>query len=460
MPRYEEDAMIQKPSRLRWHELQLLLLPALFMLTGMFILILVDTGTGNHVNLPTVDSLVPAIGVIGALLTMHILLTILLPQSDQVLFPIAGLLSVIGVLMALRLGPALRPVPVDDLGSRQLLWMLLGLVACMGTIVLTRRGGLLWIRRYKYTFAAFGILLVGISLVRVFTSHINFDSPTHDQLTLPGGIPFQPSELLKICLVIFFAAYVAENREILGEGGPRLGFISVPPLKQFGPLLLMLLIALVLFVGLRELGLALLIFGIFLSMLYLGSGRFLYVAWGVVLFAAGAFICYKLFTYAQARLIPIGVDCKATDEATRKIILGPAYQVCQGLIALGSGGVFGTGLGLGSPTNIPASQTDLIFAAIGEEFGLLGIMGLLGLYIMLVHRGFHIAANAKSSFNQLLAGGLTAIFAIQTMIIIAGNLKVFPLTGIPLPFITYGGSSLIANYIIIGLLLRVSAERT
>jgi cell division protein FtsW (lipid II flippase) len=449
--------MIQGSRRFRWNELQLLLLPALFMLTGMFILILVDNGTDNRVNLPTVDSLVPAIGVIGALLVMHILLTILLPQADQVLLPIAGLLSIFGVLMALRLGPSLNP-PSDNLGSKQLLWMLLGLVACTATIVLTRKGGLSWIRRYKYTFAAFGILLVGISLVRVLTSHIDFDSPTHDQLTLPGGIDFQPSELLKICLVIFFAAYVAENREILGEGGPRLGFISAPPLKQFGPLLLMLFIALVLFVGLRELGLAILIFGTFLSVLYLGSGRLLYVLWGAGLFAVGGFICYKLFTYAQARFNILGVDCQATDAASRQIILGPAYQVCQGLIAMGSGGVFGTGLGLGSPTNVPAVQTDLVFSGIGEEFGLLGIMGLIGLYIMLVHRGFHIASRAKTAFNQLLASGLTAIFAIQTMIIIAGNLKLFPLTGIPLPFITYGGSSLIANYIIIGLLLRVSAE--
>ncbi len=447
--------MIQGMHRYRWRELQLLILPALFMLTGMTMLILVDSNS-QKVSLPTLDSLIPAIGVIGALLVMHILLIILLPQADQVLFPIAGLLSIFGVLMALRLGPALNP-PVKDLGSKQLLWMLLGLLACLATIVFTQKGTF-WIRRYKYTFAAFGILLVGISLVRVLTSHINFDSPTHDELNLPGGIPFQPSELLKICLVIFFAAYVAENREILGEGGPRLGFISVPPLKQFGPLLLMLGVALILFVGLRELGLALLIFGIFLSMLYLGSGRILYVIWGLALFAGGAFICYKLFTYVQARVLVVGIDCNSTDPATRQIILGPAYQICQGLIAIGSGGVFGTGLGLGSPTNVPAVQTDLVFAAVGEEFGLLGVMALLGVYIMLIHRGFRIAAHAKTAFNQLLAGGLTAVFAIQTMIILAGNLKLMPLTGIPLPFITYGGSSLIANYIIIGLLLRISAE--
>src|SRR5579859_5271779 len=452
--------MFQGIHRYRWRELQLLLLPCLFMLMGMVMLVLVDSHS-DKVSLPTLDSLVPAIGVIAALLVTHILLTVLLPQADQVLFPIVGLLSIFGVLMALRLGPALNP-PADNLGSKQLLWLLLGLLCCLLTVLFTRRGTL-WISRYKYTFAAFGILLVGISLVRVFTTHINFDSPTHDELNLPGpggGIPFQPSELLNICLVIFFAAYVAENREILGEGGPKLGFIPVPPLKQFGPLLLMLGMALVLFVGLRELGLALLIFGIFLAMLYLGSGRFLYVGWGVVLFAVGALICYKLFTYVQARVTVVGINCNATDAATRQIILGPAYQICQGLIAIGSGGVFGTGLGLGTPTNVPAVQTDYVFAAVAEEIGLLGVMALIGLYIMLVHRGFRIAANAKTAFRRLLAGGLTAIIAIQTMIIIAGNLKLFPLTGIPLPFITYGGSSLIANYIIIGLLLRISATDT
>ena len=156
----------------------------------------------------------------------------------------------------------------------------------------------------------------------------------------------------------------------------------------------------------------------------------------------------------------VGVDCNSQDPAVRKIILGPAFQICQGLIAIGTGGVFGTGLGLGDPTTVPAVQTDYVFAAVAEEFGLLGVMALLGLYIMLIHRGFRIAMHAKSAFNQLLAGGLTAVFAIQTMIIIAGNLKLMPLTGIPLPFITYGGSSLIANYIIIGLLLRISATES
>ncbi len=446
--------MFPRAHRYRWRELQLLILPALFMLTGMFMLILVDSGD-KKINLPTVDSLVPAIGVIAALISMHVLLTIMLPQADQVLLPIVGLLSIFGVLMALRLGP---PLSTPDLGTKQLIWLLLGLLACSATIFLTRKDGLLWLRRYKYTFAALGIVLVGIGLVSVLRTSINFDTPTRGEIILPGGISFQPTEFVKICLVIFFAAYVAENREILGEGGPRLGFIPVPPLKQFGPLMLMVGIALLMFVGLRELGLALLTFGIFLSMLYLGSGRFLYVGWGAMLFAVGAVISYNLFTYAQRRFVVVGVDCLATDEATREIILGPAYQVCQGLIAMGSGGVFGTGLGLGSPTNVPEVQTDLVFAAIAEEFGLLGAMGLLGLYIMLVHRGFRIASRAKTPFNQLLAGGLSAIFAIQTMIILAGTLKLFPLTGIPLPFITYGGNSLLANYIIVGLLLRVSAS--
>ncbi len=448
--------MIQGIHRYRWRELQLLLVPCLFILTGMVMLVVVHDSPQqvNRGNLPTLDSLVPAFGVIGVLLAMHLALTIFLPQADQGLLPIVGMLSSLGVLMALRLGPAIdRPT----LGIQQLIWMLLGLFLCLLTILATRRGTL-WIRRYKYTFAAAGLLLVGYALVRVLTSHINFDSPTHDELKLLPGVSFQPSELLKICLVVFFAAYVAENREILGEGGPKLWFIPVPPLKQFGPLLLMLGIALLMFVGLRELGLALLIFGIFLSVLYLGSGRFLYVGWGLGLFTAGALICYNLFTYVQRRVLVVGVDCNSHDPKVIPLIQGPAYQVCQGLIAVGSGGVFGTGLGLGDPTNVPEVHTDFVFAAIGEEFGLLGVMALLALYIMLIHRGFRIAAHAKTPFDQLLAGGLTSIFAIQTMIILAGNLKLMPLTGIPLPFITYGGSSLIANYIIIGLLLRVSGE--
>ena len=452
--------MIQGLRQYRWRELQLLLLPCLFMLTGMVMLVKVHTSATDVKtgSLPTLDSLIPALGVIGVLLATHIALTILLPQADQVLLPIVGLLSILGVLMALRLGPDLSQ-PQGNLGTKQLIWLLIGLFICLATVVATRRG-LLWIRRYKYTFAAAGIVLVGISVVHVLTSHINFNSPNHDELSLAPGVTFQPSELLKICLVIFFAAYVAENREILGEGGPKLLFIPVPPLKQFGPLLTMLAISLLLFVGLRELGLALLIFGIFISILYLGSNRFLYVGWGLGLFAAGTLLCYKLFSYIQARFQVIGIDCNSHDPKLVPIIQGPAFQICQGLIAIGSGGVFGTGLGLGNPTAVPVVQSDFIFAAISEEFGLLGVMAMLALYIMLVHRGFRIASNAKGAFNQLLAGGLTAIFAIQTMVIIAGNLKLIPLTGIPLPFVSYGGSSLIANYIAVGLLLRISATES
>lgn len=455
--------MIQGLRQYRWRELQLLLLPCLFMLAGMVTLVKVHTSnTGVKTgNLPTLDSLIPALGVIGVLLATHIALTILLPQADQVLLPIVGLLSIMGVLMALRLGPDIPPPdgPIDNLGIKQLIWLLVGLFICLATVVATRKG-LLWLRRYKYTFAAAGIVLVGISLVHVLTSHINFNSPNHDELNLAPGVTFQPSELLKICLVIFFAAYVAENREILGEGGPKLWFIPVPPLKQFGPLLTMLAISLLLFVGLRELGLALLIFGIFLSIIYLGSNRFLYVGWGLGLFAAGGLLCYKLFGYVQSRFQVVGINCNSHDPKIVPIIQGPAFQICQGLIAIGSGGVFGTGLGLGNPTAVPVVQSDFIFAAISEEFGLLGVMALLALYIMLIHRGFRIASNAKGAFTQLLAGGLTGIFAIQTMIIIAGNLKLMPLTGIPLPFVSYGGSSLIANFISVGLLLRISATES
>ena len=455
--------MLQGLQRYRWRELQLLLLPSLFMLVGMTMLVLVHNSPQqvDRNNLPTLDSLIPALGVIAVLLATHIALTILLPQADQALLPIVGLLSMLGVLMAIRLGPDIPPPdgPIADLGTKQLGWLLAGLFLCLVTVVATRKGTL-WISRYKYTFAAFGLLLVIISLVHVLTSHINFNSPNHDELKLLPGVSFQPSELLKICLVVFFAAYVAENREILGEGGPKLGFIPLPPLKQFGPLLLMLGIALMLFLGLRELGLALLIFGIFISMLYLGSGRLLYVGWGLGLFTGGVLLCYKLFGYVQDRFKVLGIDCNSHDPKVKAYILGPAFQICQGLIAIGTGGVFGTGLGLGNPTVVPVVQSDFIFAAISEEFGLLGVMAMLAVYIMLIHRGFRIAANARGAFNQLLAGGLTSVFAIQTMVIIAGNLKLIPLTGITLPFISYGGSSLIANYIIVGLLLRISATES
>src|SRR5579862_3130458 len=238
---------------------------------------------------------------------------------------------------------------------------------------------------------------------------------------------------------------------MLAAGGPHIGPIVLPPAKHLGPLIVMLGLALLIFVGIHELGLAILIFGLFLSMLYAATNRLSYIVSALVAFAGFSFIFYETIGYARDR---VDIVAHAFDNIT--IAQNQGFQIVQGLIAFGTGGLFGVGLGLGNPTFVPASTTDYIAASFAEEFGFAGLLALIGLFMLLVYRGMMIAARSRESFNQLMAIGLTSIFALQTLVILAGNLKLLPLTGVPLPFVAYGGSSLVANFIIIGLLLRLS----
>ena len=448
-------------KRYRWQELGLFIIPFMILLLEMIQLLLarslrtgvVQTSSLTVKNLPTIEGLIPVLGLIAVLLGINLLLSFTFPKADQVLLPLVGLLSGIGVLMATRLGPNLLPFPDPALGSRQLLWVILGLVAFLVTLFGLRNMN--WLRRYKYTWALLGIILVGITLAHSLRA--NLDSPTHDQLNI-GPLNLQPSELLKIFLVIFFAAYLSENIDIVSGGNLRLGPLRLPPFRQLGPLALMLGLALLLFLGIRELGLALLIYGIFLVMIYLGSGKISYVIGSLLIFFVLGFIGYALFSYVRSRFAVVGIDVTTWTAKSEDLYqkTGGGFQIVQGLIALANGGIIGTGIGLGHPTFVPVVQSDMIFTALGEELGLAGLFAIIGIYLLIIYRGYRIAIQARDSFNQLLAAGLTSIFAIQSLIIAAGNMKFLPLTGIPLPFLSYGGSSILANYIIIGILLRIS----
>src|SRR6266568_4216279 len=448
-------------KRYRWQELGLFIIPFMILLLEMIQLLLarslrtgvVQTSSLTVKNLPTIEGLIPVLGLIAVLLGINLLLSFTFPKADQVLLPLVGLLSGIGVLMATRLGPNLLPFPDPALGSRQLLWVIVGLVAFLVTLFGLRNMN--WLRRYKYTWALLGIILVGITLAHSLRA--NLDSPTHDQLNI-GPLNLQPSELLKIFLVIFFAAYLSENIDIVSGGNLRIGPLRLPPFRQLGPLALMLGLALLLFLGIRELGLALLIYGIFLVMIYLGSGKISYVIGSLLIFFVLGFIGYALFSYVRSRFAVVGIDVTSWTAKSEDLYqkTGGGFQIVQGLIALANGGIIGTGIGLGHPTFVPVVQSDMIFTALGEELGLAGLFAIIGIYLLIIYRGYRIAIQARDTFNQLLAAGLTSIFAIQTLIIAAGNMKFLPLTGIPLPFLSYGCSSILANYIIIGILLRIS----
>jgi cell division protein FtsW (lipid II flippase) len=450
----------------RWRELSLLIIPLLVLLLEMFQLPLaqyyvnsIDANTQkipfSTSLLPSVNDLIPILGLIAAIVAVHILLTIFFPKADQMLFPLVALLSGLGVLLAIRNGPDAYPYDTS-LGLKQLAWVMIGLVACLVTLFGLR--SMNFLQRYKYTWAVLGLILVAVTLVNAFRVK-NLDAPTHDQLNF-GPFALQPSEFLKILIVVFFAAYLSENRDVLAEGNLRLGPIPLPPLRQLGPIILMLIISLALFLGIRELGLALLIYGIFLAMLYLGTGKLSYVTGGLIFFFALGFIGYSLFSYVRARFAAVGLDMvnwQNWDSSTIAFAQNTGAQIAQGLIAISSGGILGAGFGLGHASAVVyVAQSDMIFTVIAEEFGLAGMFVLIGFYVLLIYRGFRIAIEARDPFNKLLAAGLTSIFGIQTLIISAGNLKLLPLTGIPLPFLSYGGSSVIANFIIIGILLRIS----
>ena len=452
-------------KRYRWKELGLLIIPFIILLLEMIQLPLANYFTTqitantqqsipfSTAILPTVRDLIPIFGLIFALLFVNLLMSIFFPKADQLLLPLVGLMSGIGVLMALRLGPDVGD-PLQ--GTRQLIWVILGLIICMLTVFGLRNMN--WLKRYKYTWALLGIVLVALTILNVLRVK-NLNSPNHDQLNF-GPFNLQPSEFLKIFIVVFFAGYLSENRDLLTEGNIRIGPLRLPPLRTLGPILLMLFISLLLFLVIRELGLALLIYGIFMVMIYLGSGKLSYAIVGFLMFFALGLLGYKLFGYVQTRFSILSIDVvnwQNWSQQTQEFARNGAYQVVQGLIALANGGVLGAGFGLGhAGVFVPFAQSDMIFTTLGEEFGLAGLFAIIGIYLLIIYRGFRIAIEANDDFNQLLAAGLTSIFAIQAFVIVAGNMKFLPLTGLPLPFLSYGGSSIIANFIIIGILLRIS----
>ncbi|TMC19506.1 MAG: FtsW/RodA/SpoVE family cell cycle protein [Chloroflexi bacterium] len=436
----------------RWKELGLFIIPFLIFLVEMVQLFLATQDTQSSLsvnNLPTIQGLIPVFGLIGVLLAANILFSIFFRKADQVLFPLVGLLSGLGVLMATRLGPDIK---IDSLGTQQLVWVMLGIAICCGVMFLMR--DTLWLARYKYTWAVVSFLVLLPSVISGLLS-IRSGAPTRDILNF-GPLHIQPSELLKISIVIFFAGYLNETRDVLTEAHLRIGILKLPPLRQLGPLVLMLTLSLIIFLVVRELGLAMLIYGLFLSMTYLANGKLTYVVASLAVFVLLGFVGYGLFSYVRGRFATVSIDVLHWTQASDELYQNSALQVVQGLIAVASGGILGSGLGLGAPSYVPVVESDMVFTAFCEELGLAGVFAVIGIYLFIIYRGYRIAIEATEPFNQLLAAGLTTIFAIQTLIISAGNLKLMPLTGIPLPFLSYGGSSILANYIIIGVLLRIS----
>jgi cell division protein FtsW (lipid II flippase) len=404
-------------------------------------------GDTDGVNLLGLANPAQLLVYVGALFAVHLALVLAGRRTDQVLLPTVGLLGGIGLLLMERL-PQRLAGNLGGLAQTQLVWLLIGLGIVVVLAVAVRND--VWLRRYKYTWAAAGVALLLATFV--FGQDVN-----GARLSLSIG-PFsgQPSELLKVILVVFLAGYLSENRPLLVDESTRIGPIRLPPLPYLAPMVAMWAIALGVVIVQRDLGAALLFFAVFLLLMYVSTARVGYVVVGLSAFVVGATVLYFLFDHVRTR-VDIWID-PFVDPS------GAGYQVVQALHAFARGGLIGTGLGGGLPLiagrpPIPALHTDFPFAALGEELGLVGILAILGLYLVLVERGLRIASAAQDEFRAILAAGLSLVIGVQAFIIAAGNLKLIPLTGITLPFVSYGGSSLLANAVIVGLLIALS-ERT
>ena len=367
-----------------------------------------------------------------------------LPHADPYLFPLVAVLACFGLVVIYRID--------ETLAREQAQWFIVGLILFAVTLVFLRDFRVL--ERYRYTIAAAGLLLLLLPRAPLIGEQVN---GAYLGVGV-GPVSFQPAEFGKLAIVVFLAAYLRDTRQLLVQGSRRVLGVTIPPLKHFGPLLVVWGGAMVMLVFIRDLGSSLMFFGGFLALLYVATSRLSFVTIGLGLFALGAWFFAGTVGHVQNR-----VDTwRDPFDPALYDMQGGSYQIAQSLFAQADGGLFGTGFGqaliqqANGTSILPAPQTDLIYAVITNELGLAGACGLLLVYLMVVERGFKIAMLAQDSFSKLLAAGLTAVFALQVFVIVGGVTKVIPLTGVTLPFVSYGGSSIVANFVLLALLLLIS----
>ena len=408
-------------------KLHLLLPPLGILLLGTGVLLLAHRLTTDLLLLPWLAAV-----IVGAFFTQFILGR--RDGTDLTLFPAAMLLASLGLIMIGRLKPALF--------LTQMRWLLLGLIVYLFLVFLGER--FLRLLSYPYLLGVFCLLLLCSALF--FGTEIGGSR----NWIVFGPFAVQPSEFGKIVIIMFLAAYLTEHREVLTLPRHRFLWLKLPVLRFIAPLLLIWGIAILMFVVQRDLGSALLFFGIAVSMTYMATGRKSYVALAFAFFLGAAALSYSFFSHVRVRF-NIWLDPWSDPS-------GSAYQVVQSLFALGSGGVWGAGFAHGHPNLIPEVHTDFIFAAIAEELGLLGSLGVMLVFALFFYRAIRIALACREETRMLLAAGIAVVFLLQAFIIIAGVTKFLPLTGITLPFVSYGGSSMIASFMLLGILTVLSKK--
>jgi cell division protein FtsW (lipid II flippase) len=385
---------------------------------------------------------------------VHIFIRARLPYADPYLFPLCALLAAIGLVMLFRIN--------DSLALKQATIFVAGAALLAATILFVRDYHAL--ERYRYLIATVGILLLLAPRLPGIGSQVNGAYLGVDL----GPLSFQPAEIAKICVVIFLASYLHEKRELLTVAARRVAGLTIPPLKHFGPLLVVWGASMVMLVYIRDLGSSLMFFGAFLALLYVATARLSYVVAGLALFFVGAWFMTHAIAHVGDR-----VDIWLDPWHSKAVGAG---QIEQSLFAQADGGLFGQGLGesllkLPGPfaphcaqpfpdcgSILPAPHTDEIYALIVSELGVFGGAGVIAIYALVAARGFKTAVMARDGFSKLLAAGLTAVFTLQAFVIIGGVVRFIPLTGVTLPFVSFGGSSVIANMILVGLLLMISND--
>ncbi|HEX3692714.1 MAG TPA: FtsW/RodA/SpoVE family cell cycle protein [Solirubrobacteraceae bacterium] len=413
-------------------------------------------GASTNVTLNHASSVSLTYGLLflGLCLAGHLVIRFALPHADPYLFPLGAVLASVGIVMVYRINPSLA--------RQQAQWMVLGLILFAATILWLRKGGVGVLERYRYTIAAVGIAMAILPRFPVIGEQVN---GAYLAINV-GSVAFQPAELAKVAIVIFLASYLRDNRQILVTAGRRFLGLTIPPMKQFGPMLVVWGAAMATLLLTRELGTSLMFYGAFLALLYVATGRLSFPLVGLGLFALGAWFVINHVGHVHARVLAWE---HPFDERLYHAE-GGSYQLAQSLFAQADGGLLGTGFDqslLQFPYEVahhrivrasllPVPESDMIYAVIVNELGLVGAAALLGTYLLFVVRGLKTAMLARDSFSKLLAVGLSFIVAMQVFVIVGGVTRVIPLTGVTLPFVAYGGSSVVMNFVLLALLLVVS----
>ncbi len=386
-------------------------------------------------------------GLAVIVLALHITLRFVAANADPIVVPIATLLTGLGIAMIYRIDIARNLEGWNALSVRQLAWTAISLAGAIAVVIALRNYRVLF--RYTYLFGLAGIALLLLPLV----PGLRIPNANAAVWVSVGGLfSFQPGELAKLCLAVFFAGYLVRTRESLTSVGTRFLGMTWPRARELGPVLVIWLLSLGIIVFQRDLGTGLLLFGMFIAMLYVATGKTSWVLIGLTLVVVGALAATRVLPYVHGRFAAwLDPFNPAVFEAT-----GGSYQLVQGLFGLAHGGLIGTGLGEGRPHLTPLSQSDYIIPSLGEELGLIGLFAILSLYMLFVSRGVRIGMAGQDDFGKLLATGLSFTLALQVFIMVGGVTRVIPLTGLTTPFLAAGGSSLVANWLIVAMLLRIS----